>query len=47
MPRSVLQFFKEESRHGARAPVGEEAYLLNVLFHEDASALVASLGFII
>jgi len=25
----------------------EEAYLLNVLFHADASALVLSLGFII
>jgi len=44
---ACCRFVKEESRHGASAPVWEEASLLNVLFHDDASALVSSFGFII
>ena len=47
MPRSVLQFFQGGVK-ARRQPAGwEEASLLNVLFHEDAIALVSSLGFII
>jgi hypothetical protein len=47
MPRSVLQFFQGGVKARRQRAGWEEAYLVNVLFHEDASALVASLGFII
>ena len=47
MPRSVLQFFRGGVKARRYRAGWEEASLLNVFFHEDASALVASRGFII
>ena len=47
MPRSVLQCFQGGVKTRRQRAGWEEASLLNVLFHENASALVASRGFII
>jgi len=47
MPRSVLRFFQGGVKARHQRAGWQEAYLLNVLFHEDASALVSPLGFIL
>jgi len=44
---SVLQFFQGGVKARRQRAGWEEAYLVNVLFHYDARALVSSLGFII
>jgi hypothetical protein len=43
----VWQFFPGGVKARRQRAGWEEAYLVNVLFHEDASALVSSLGFIL
>ena len=47
MPRSVVQFFQGGVKARRQRAGWEEASLVNVLFHEDASALGSSRGFII
>ena len=47
MPRSVLRFFHGGVKARRQRAGWDEASLVHVLFHEEASALVSSRGFII
>ena len=47
MSRSVVRFCQGGVKARHQRTGWQETYLLNVLFHEDASALVSPLGFIL